>query len=99
MLNGLFIPHLLKQEDPVIINVTSVLGFTPIKTIPIYCSLKAGFHLYSVLLRYQLSNTPIQVVEVVPPKVATELNMEGRKKLGNQDPNPVYLLSNTSKVL
>ena len=79
-LNALFIPFLMNQKDPVIVNVTSILGFTPKAPMTVYCSAKAGFHLYSVMLRNDLLDTPITVIEIVPPAVQTELNLEGRKK-------------------
>lgn len=80
LLTSQYIPLLLRQKEPVIINVTSILGFTPVARIPIYCAAKAGFHVYTLTLRKQLENTPIQVFEVPPPRVETELNPEGRKK-------------------
>ena len=80
MLTSQYIPLLLKQKEPVIINITSILGFTPVARIPIYCAAKAGFHVYTLVLRKQLENTPIQVFEVPPPRVETELNPEGRRK-------------------
>ena len=80
MLNGMFIPFLIDKADPVIINVTSILGFTPLTRIPIYCAAKAGFHVYTLELRKHLENTPITVFEVPPPRVETELNPEGRKR-------------------
>ena len=87
-LNGLFIPYLMEKPDPVIINVTSILGFTPIPPIPVYCSAKAGFHLYTIMLRKHLEQTPISVIEVIPPAVKSELNQEGRKK--RTKPGAVY---------
>ena len=87
-LNGLFIPYFAGKTDPVIINVTSILGFTPIPPIPVYCSAKAGFHLYTIMLRKHLEQTPIKVIEVIPPAVKSELNQEGRKK--RTKPGAVY---------
>jgi len=78
MLNGYFIPFLMNQPDPVIVNVTSILGFTPLTRIPIYCAAKAGFHVYTIELRKHLEDTPIKVFEVPPPRVETELNPVGR---------------------
>lgn len=77
-LNGYFIPFLMNQDNPAIVNVTSVLGFTPIKRIPIYCAAKAGYHVYSLELRKHLEDTRVKVFEVPPPLVETELNPEGR---------------------
>ncbi|MCD8156800.1 MAG: SDR family NAD(P)-dependent oxidoreductase [Clostridiales bacterium] len=79
MLTGLFIPHLLQQKDPVIINESSILGFMPLTRIPVYCAAKAGYHVYTLVLRKQLEDTPITVYEVPPCRVKTELNPEGRK--------------------
>ena len=39
----LFIPHLLKQRNPVIINITSGLAFSPLAIAPIYCAMKSHF--------------------------------------------------------
>lgn len=77
-LTGLFLPQLLQAADPVIVNVTSMLGLTPLPRIPIYCAAKAGFHVYTLLLRDHLKDTPISVYEVPPPKVETNLNLAGK---------------------
>ena len=66
-LSALFIPHLLKQERPVIMNVTSGLAFSPMASAPIYCATKAALHSFTLSLRHQLASTPIQVIEIIPP--------------------------------
>src|ERR1022692_4033173 len=43
-LSTLAIPHLLKQANPAILNVTSGLAFTPLARVPIYCATKAAMH-------------------------------------------------------
>lgn len=80
MLNALFIPHLLKQKDPAIINISSGLAFIPMARVPIYCATKSALHSYTMSLRHQLIKTNIKVIEVIPPAVETELNIEGRVK-------------------
>src|ERR1700748_365954 len=40
---------------------------------PTYCATKAAIHSYSMTLRYQLRGTKIDVLELVPPYVQTEL--------------------------
>ena len=89
MMNALFTDHLSKQKNAAIVNVTSMLGFTPIPRIPVYCAAKAGFHTYTLLLRKQFENAgiDIRVFEAPPPRVETELNIEGRKK-ANYDKTP-----------
>ncbi len=84
-LSALFIPHLKKQAEAAIINVTSGLGFIPIAIMPIYCATKAALHIYSVSLRHQLRNTSIKVFELIPPTVDTELDRGARARRGQTD--------------
>ena len=76
-LSMLFIPHLLKQEHPAIINVTSVLAFVPLAIAPIYSATKAALHSFTLSLRQQLIDTPIAVLEIIPPAVNTDLGGKG----------------------
>jgi uncharacterized oxidoreductase len=72
-LSMLLVPHLVQQESPRIVNVSSALAFVPLVPMPIYCATKAAIHSFSQSLRYQLRETPIKVLEVVPPAVKTKL--------------------------
>lgn len=54
-LTGLFLTHLKKQNEPVIINVTSGLAFVPIAAMPLYCATKAALHSFTLSLRHQLA--------------------------------------------
>jgi uncharacterized oxidoreductase len=81
-LSRLFIPHLLKQERPAIVNVTSGLAFAPLAGVPIYSATKAALRSFTLSLRHQLSSTPIQVVEIVPPAVNTDLGGPGLHTFG-----------------
>jgi uncharacterized oxidoreductase len=73
----LFIPHLEGRERPALINVTSGLAFVPAAMAPIYAATKAALHSFTVSLRQQLSETPIEVIEIVPPAVNTDLGGAG----------------------
>jgi uncharacterized oxidoreductase len=68
-----FLPHLKQQAAATIVNVTSGLAFTPMAVYPVYCATKAFVHSFSMSLRHQLRETPVRVVELVPPWVGTEL--------------------------
>jgi uncharacterized oxidoreductase len=73
----LLIPHLRTQARPAIVNVTSGLAFVPLTAAPIYSATKAAFHSFTLSLRHQLVNTPIEVVEIVPPALNTDLGGPG----------------------
>jgi uncharacterized oxidoreductase len=77
-LSALFIPHLMKQEQAAIINISSGLGFVPLAIMPVYCATKAAIHSFSWSLRHQLRKTSIKVFEVIPPTVDTELDRGAR---------------------
>jgi uncharacterized oxidoreductase len=81
-LTRLFIPHLLEQERPAIINVTSGLAFAPLANVPVYCATKAALRSFTLSLRHQLSDTPIKVIEVIPPAVDTDLQAPGLHTFG-----------------
>ncbi len=72
-LTAAFLPHLQRQPHATIINVSSGLAFVPLVMTPTYCATKAALHSYTQSLRFQLRNTSTQVIELVPPAVATEL--------------------------
>jgi uncharacterized oxidoreductase len=66
------IDHLVAQPDAAIVNVTSGLAFAPLVATPTYSAAKAGLHAYTVALREALRGR-VEVIELVPPAVQTEL--------------------------
>ena len=81
-LSTLFIPHLLKQERPAIINITFGLSFVPKANVPVYCATKAALHSFTLSMRHQLFGTPINVIEIIPPAVDTDLGGKGLHTFG-----------------
>jgi len=81
-LSALFIPHLLKQKEAAIVNISSGLAFIPLAVVPVYCATKAAIHSLSLSLRHQLKETSIKVFEIIPPIVDTELHKGARERRG-----------------
>src|SRR5215472_1778721 len=75
-LTAALLPHLMKQKRATVVNVSSGLAFVPLALTPTYCATKAGIHSYTQSLRWQLRETSVDVIEVAPPYVQTEL-MDG----------------------
>jgi uncharacterized oxidoreductase len=60
-----------------IINITSGLSFVPMARMPIYSASKAFFHSFTVSLRHLLKSKNIEVIEVIPPALNTDLGGKG----------------------
>ena len=78
----LFLPHLLRQPQAAIVNVTSGLAFAPLARVPVYCATKAALRSFTLSLRHQLADTAVRVVEVIPPAVDTDLGGPGLHTFG-----------------
>jgi uncharacterized oxidoreductase len=73
----LFAPLFAAREAAAILNVTSGLAFTPFAIGPIYSATKAALHSFTMSLRLQLSDTSVEVIEIAPPAVNTDLGGSG----------------------
>lgn len=60
-----------------VINVTSGLSFVPMVRMPVYCATKAFFHSFTISLRHSLKSKSIEVIEVIPPALNTDLGGKG----------------------
>lgn len=77
-LASLFSGMLSAQTRSAIVNISSGLAFAPIAFMPVYCATKAAIHSLTLSLRHQLKDTAVQVFEIIPPSVDTELGQERR---------------------
>lgn len=89
------LPLLMKQPQATVMTVTSGLAYVPLFMTPTYCATKAAIHSYTQSLRYQLQDTPVQVIELVPPYVQTELMGERQAS----DPNAMPLADYISETM
>ncbi len=60
-----------------IINVTSGLAFVPFSKVPVYCATKAFVRSFTLSLRHMLKDTNIEVIEMIPPAINTNLGGQG----------------------
>ncbi|KAI0800923.1 NAD(P)-binding protein [Fomes fomentarius] len=74
----LFLPHFLKLSaegrPSFIVTITSGLAIVPKPEVPDYCATKAAIHSFTLSLRAQLEKTRINVFELMPPLVESELH-------------------------
>jgi len=60
-----------------IINVTSGLAFVPLSKVPVYCGTKAFMRSFTLSLRHSLKAKNIEVIEMIPPALNTDLGGKG----------------------
>ncbi len=72
-LTAALLPTLKAQPRSTIVTTTSGLAFLPLAATPSYCASKAFLHSWLQSLRYQLRDTTVEVLELAPPYVQTEL--------------------------
>jgi uncharacterized oxidoreductase len=66
----------LKRNSGTVINVSSALAHVPLPCLPIYCATKAAIHSYTQSLRFQLEDSGVEVIELMPPAVRTEMTAD-----------------------
>ncbi len=81
-LTQLFVQHLAKQRAPAVVLTTSGLAHVPRAESPIYCATKAALHSYALSLRHQLTTLNVEVIEICPPHVNTDLGGVGQNTAG-----------------
>ncbi|CAN5310322.1 SDR family oxidoreductase [soil metagenome] len=94
-LTSALLPHLLAQPASAVLMVSSGLAFVPMAATPTYSATKAAIHSYAMALRHQLKETSVEVIEIAPPYVQTEL--QGAYQAS--DPNAMPLAAFTDEVM
>ena len=97
-LTAALLPQLKKQPAATIMTVTSGLAYLPLAMTPTYCATKAAIHSYSLTMRYQLKGTKVEVLELVPPYVQTELMGDAQATDPRAMPLKEYI-AETMKIL
>ncbi len=93
-------PHMRKQKEGLIVNVTSIAGRLTFPYFGIYCASKLAVEAYSQALRYELAPWGIEVSLVEPGPFGTNLLYSGPKEAdqavfdeyGDQKNEPAGLL-------
>lgn len=90
---GMLLPVLSQNAQSAIVNISSALALSPKKQAPVYCGSKAALHIFSKSLRYQLEETDIQVFDVFPPLVDTDMTKgRGRGKISPEEFSREFIL-------
>ena len=81
-----------KSTTTNLIFVSSGLAYQPAPFYPVYCPTKAAIHTLAVCIRSQLADTKCNIIELNPPYVDTELDLDFRKQVdemqGGHGPKP-----------
>src|SRR5438105_14748021 len=64
---------ILTANKGTVINVSSALAFVPLPSAPIYSASKAAIHSYTESLRFQLEESGVEIIELMPPAVTTDM--------------------------
>jgi uncharacterized oxidoreductase len=67
---------ILTANQGTVINVSSLLAFVPAPAMPVYSASKAAVHSYTQSLRFQLEDSGVEVIELMPPAVRTDMTSE-----------------------
>ncbi|MDB4992863.1 MAG: 3-oxoacyl-[acyl-carrier protein] reductase [Myxococcaceae bacterium] len=86
---------ILTANRGTVINMSSALAFVPSPCTPIYSATKAAIHSYTQSLRFQLEEAGVEVIELMPPAVRTDMTVELSKDKGVTliDPDELVKLS------
>ncbi len=93
-LTAALLPILRKNKDATIMATTSGLAFVPLTKAPTYSATKAFLHSWLQSIRFQLDGA-VEVLELPPPYVATELGGQAQA----EDPRAMPLNEYVDEVI
>ena len=67
---------ILSANKGTLINISSGLAFVPLPCLPIYCATKAAIHSYTQSLRFQFEDSGMEIIEIMPPAVKTDMTAD-----------------------
>lgn len=67
---------ILTANSGTLINISSGLAFVPLPCLPIYCATKAAIHSYTQSLRFQFEDSGVEIIEIMPPAVKTDMTAD-----------------------
>lgn len=67
---------ILTANKGTLINISSGLAFVPLPCLPIYCATKAAIHSYTQSLRFQFEDKGMEIIEIMPPAVKTDMTAD-----------------------
>lgn len=82
-----FLPHLRQQSAATFMVTGSKLAYLPSCAFPTYCGTKAFLHSWVQSLRHQLRHTNVEVLELLPPYIATKIT--GKAQLNDPRAMPL----------
>ncbi|MCR6474647.1 SDR family NAD(P)-dependent oxidoreductase [Variovorax sp. ZS18.2.2] len=90
-----FLPLLKGQPGAAFMATSSNLAFVPRADFPSYCASKAFLHSWLQSLRHQLRHVPVEVLELAPPYVQTELTGDSQAS----DPRAMPVAAYVAEVM
>ncbi|WP_448952447.1 SDR family oxidoreductase [Labrys neptuniae] len=90
-----FLPILKTRPNATIMATSSNLAFIPRADFPAYCASKAFLHSWLQSLRHQLRTVPVEVLELAPPYVQTQLTGERQAS----DPRAMPVVDYVAEVM
>ena len=88
-----FLPHLSRQMNSIIVNITSAAGETGIPGLSVYSAAKFGLKGFSEALRKEVAEKNIRIIDISPGGVDTPIHNTLIARKGKDSVNMEYALN------